>query len=255
MDRSFLSQPEVIAASRSFVCVRLATYEDQKEYEFLKSFHITRSGDVENTTFAILSPDGKKQLLRASRGMNHSFEDAADMAQAMQRISASSKAKPWTEPALPLAANVRLGINIAAADNQPAVVLLADDAKSRSELVERVRSLAWTEPFLGRFVYTATADAKDLSGITGVQSGPGVFIVEPERFGQKATLLKHVAVHESSEALGKAMTESLTMHRRLDKRFASHVREGHRLGVFWETLLPVTDPQELQARERGRSGP
>jgi hypothetical protein len=174
------------------------------------------------------------------------------MAQTMQRISASYKTKPWTEPALPLAANVRLGINIAAADNQPAVVLVADDARSRSELVERVGSLAWTDPFLGRFVYAVTTDPKDLTGIPGVQPGSGVFIVEPERFGQKAALLKQVPGNESSEALAHAMSESLTMHRKLDKSFASHVREGHRLGVFWETLLPVTDPQEHQARERGR---
>ena len=67
MDRSFLSQPEVIAASRHFVCVRLTTYEDKEEGEFLKSFHVTRSGELENTVAALLAPDGKRQLARASR--------------------------------------------------------------------------------------------------------------------------------------------------------------------------------------------
>jgi hypothetical protein len=37
-----------------------------------------------------------------------------------------------------------------------------------------------------------------------------------------------------------------------DKTFSNHVREGHKLGVFWQTQTPVTDPQEARARERGK---
>lgn len=52
------------------------------------------------------------------------------------------------------------------------------------------------------------------------------------------------------------LEEGARLHQREDKTFANHVREGQRKGMFWETLLPVTDPQERQARERGRrSGP
>ena len=67
MDRSFLSQPEVITAARKFVCVRLATYESAAEGQFLASICPTGSGELENTVFAILSPDGKQKLARVSR--------------------------------------------------------------------------------------------------------------------------------------------------------------------------------------------
>ena len=40
MDKSFLSQSEVIAASRKFVCIRLATYENAEEAKFLKSISV-----------------------------------------------------------------------------------------------------------------------------------------------------------------------------------------------------------------------
>src|SRR3954466_11005638 len=113
MDRSFLSQAEVIAAARAFVCVRLATYEDRDENDFLKTFHVTRSGEVENTVFTILSPDGKKQLAHASRGAGQTFGDAPRMAATMKAISATSGATPWTDAALPAVANVRLAVNIA----------------------------------------------------------------------------------------------------------------------------------------------
>ena len=33
-----------------------------------------------------------------------------------------------------------------------------------------------------------------------------------------------------------------------------HVRAGHLEGIFWQTAIPVTDPMELMARERGRGG-
>src|SRR5260221_4186552 len=86
MDRSFLSQPQVIAAARELVCVRLTTYEDEDENKFLKAFNITRSGEVENTTVAVLSPDGQRLLTRAGRGTRQVFGDAAGMATTLTRI-------------------------------------------------------------------------------------------------------------------------------------------------------------------------
>ena len=68
MDRSFLSQLPVIAASRNFICVRLATYESEDEAAYLRSFAAGRSGQLENTVFCILSPDGEEKLIRAARG-------------------------------------------------------------------------------------------------------------------------------------------------------------------------------------------
>ena len=59
MDRSFLSRAEVIASSRNFVCIRLASYEDETEKAFVSQFV---RGDVANTAFAILSPDAKPAM-------------------------------------------------------------------------------------------------------------------------------------------------------------------------------------------------
>src|SRR5690242_4469475 len=123
MDRSFLSRPEVVAASREFVCVRLATYEDRDEASFLKTQARTRSGDLENTVFTVLSPDGKKQLVRGSRGTRQLYADAKEMAGDLSRIARRFTPKAGTE-SLPLVANVRLAVDIAAADNQPLVVLV-----------------------------------------------------------------------------------------------------------------------------------
>ena len=87
MDRSFLSDERVVTASRDFVCIRLATYEDAQEAKFLKSVFVGRSGDLENTVFAILSPDAQRNLVRG-RGPFFAFRDAKEMAKEMQKISA-----------------------------------------------------------------------------------------------------------------------------------------------------------------------
>ena len=87
MDRSFLFQPQVIAASRSFVCVRLATYEDETEAVFLKAFTSTKSGELENSVFGILAPDGQQKLIRSGRGPKQAFAGPAEMAEAMKKIA------------------------------------------------------------------------------------------------------------------------------------------------------------------------
>src|SRR6478672_6574072 len=94
MDRSFLSRPEVIAASRRFVCVRLTTYEDESEARFSAGLLLGRSGNVENTTFAILAPDGKTKLTRAARSARQVYADAAAMARGMDEVAAKYPAKP-----------------------------------------------------------------------------------------------------------------------------------------------------------------
>lgn len=101
MDRSFLSQPEVISASRPFVCVRLATYEDPLEAKLLKGLANTRSGDLENSVFCILSPDGKNKLVRGARSMKQVYSDSKAMADGMKRLIATYEPKASQE-SLPL---------------------------------------------------------------------------------------------------------------------------------------------------------
>jgi hypothetical protein len=253
MDRSFLSDAAVIAASRKFVCVRLTTYEDKTEGELLKSFRVTRSGDLENTVFTILSPDGKRQLVRASRSARQAFDDAKRMAETMNRLAAESASRDaGIQPPLPTVRNVRLALDVAASDNQPLVVLSSVNAVTRLALEERVGKLAWSEPFLGQFVYVTAAGSGELSAIDGVKPGSRVLVVQPDQFGQKGRVLAQVTASAGDEELTKCLKDGLGQYQRAEKTFQNHVREGQRKGIFWETVIPVTDPMERQARDRGR---
>jgi hypothetical protein len=254
MDRSFLSRPEVIAASRQFVCVRLLSYENADEGAFLKAFTVTRSGELENTVFTVLSADGKKQLARASRSARQTFGDAARMAETMRRLARehAPRGEAAGRPELPAMTNLRLAVNVAACDNQPLVVLFAADAKVRRSLEERLTALAWSDAFLGRFLYVTARDAAELAELTGAKAEAGVLVVQPDRFGRKGEVLRQVGADAAPEGLAKCLTEAAALHKRALRTFENHVREGQRQGVFWETVIPVTDPMELRARERGK---
>ncbi|MEK6235691.1 MAG: hypothetical protein N2C14_13360, partial [Planctomycetales bacterium] len=80
MDRSLLSDEQVVQASRDFVCIRAATYEDKAEAEFLKATFVGRpGGELRNFGYCVLSPDGKRQLRRSNRGPNFVYADSKEM--------------------------------------------------------------------------------------------------------------------------------------------------------------------------------
>jgi hypothetical protein len=246
MDRSFLSQPAVIEASRQFVCVRLTTYEDEFEAKFLKSLVRTRSGEVENSSFAILDVDGKTKLVGGERGMDREYRDAQAMADGMARLLA--KYTPKGVPAsLPLVPSVRLALPVAASDGHPLVVVRVKDEKARAELEKELAKLAWGEEFVGRFVFTEDADAT--SQFDGLKGTPVAVVVQSDTYGQKGKVL---AQAEKADDLAAALRTGLKGFVKDDKETRTHISGGLKQGVFWDTKTPVTDPQEAAARERAK---
>ena len=78
MDGRFLFNADVVKASRNFVCIRVATYEDAEEAKYLKQVFRSRSGELENTVFGMFDPGGRK-LVRTGRSPGFAFRDAAEM--------------------------------------------------------------------------------------------------------------------------------------------------------------------------------
>jgi hypothetical protein len=253
MDRSFLSHSDVIAASRKFVCVRLMTYENQEEANFLKSLWVGRSGDLENTLFTILAPDGKRPLVRPARSPQRAFTDAEKMAEAMDRIAGEHEPRNVTEretSPLPLVANVKLALNVAACDGRPLLLLHAEDGASRKALEAKLATLAWSDAFIGRFVYVGSSSSKDLDVIQGAREG--VSVVAPDVYGRNGKVLRQLESDLSATRLATELSDVLVRYERREKDFGEHVRQGRIDGVFWETVIPVTDPWEKKARERNQ---
>lgn len=255
-----------MAASRGLICVRLATYESQAEADLLTSIFLPPSGQLENTTFALLAPDGKTRLGRAGRGPQWmvgrgpggrrgpsrgrggpSAGGPAGDAQALaDLLKKTAAAHPGTRApkALPQSLDFRRALNVAACDNQPLVVIAVKNDARRKALEGRVAKLAWSERFVGRFQYAVVEDRGDLDVLTDAPRADGVWVVQPGTYGLKGRVLSSVAATADDAALEAHLDQA-------DRSFnreapsggqRSHVRTGQREGIRWEPEIEVTDP-------------
>lgn len=240
MDRSFLSQPEVVAAARNFTCNRLATYEDAEEARLLESVFRGGSGQLENTVFVIMTPDGRQNLTRAHRGPRHLFRDAAEMAETMNALAARYRgaAARTAATTLPVVKDVRLALNVAACDGAPLVIAYGRTAAEVARVESALAGLAWDPRFLGQAVYVRAVGPKALTGVNGATITAGALVVRPDTYGMSGRVSQQAPTF-AAPAYATALA-SARPTRGEDSR--SHVRQGHQSGIRWETEVPVTDP-------------
>jgi hypothetical protein len=250
----------VVEASRNFVCVRLATYESQAEADFMKSIYLDRTGAMKNTTFAILSPDGKEKLTKAGRGPFHEYRNASQMAAGMDKIAKTydvNAESATSDTNLPYAESVDIGLNISSADVIPLVVLFSGDEQKTKILEQKMIPLAWKDDsIIGQFTYAKAADAKELSSLTGIEGDldklNSILIVEPGQFGMSGKVLAQLNEKTSSEDLKTALVDTIANCKRLTKDHSGHVNLGIQLGIDWESEIPETDSEALAAKKRMR---
>jgi len=143
MDRSFLSGDQLIKATRDFVCIRTATYEDKQEADFLQwAFVGNTGGDLRNFGYCILSPDGKTKLRRSTRGPNFLYANSNAMAADLRQISAQYSGRTTTTTpngSVPQMKSVRLGINVASCDGLPSVVVFGKDKSEVAALNQKTQ--------------------------------------------------------------------------------------------------------------------
>ena len=209
MDRSFLSNKQLIKTSRDFVCIRTATYEDKREAGFLKwAFLRSPAADLRNFGFCILSPDGKRQLRRSLRGPHYVYENSAAMAADLELIArqfSRKTTKSESDRAVPRMKSVRLGINVASCDGLPCVVVVGKDQSEVDRLNKKLSAGIWEESLIGKFIYASTTNRDDLSIITGGTAKSGYLVVKPDIYGKKGELIKAIDGDASAKELKKSL--------------------------------------------------
>ncbi len=252
MDRSYLSNQEVVEASRDFVCIRLATYENAAEAKILKDIFTGRSGELENTTFVVLGPDGKRRHSRSGRSPRHAYDSVEAMVRSLRRVSERYKQRSRKpKPTLPAMESFRLSLNVAACDSLPNVVVIGDK-KARAGIEKKLASLAWHKELQGQFVFGRAETREELEVVDGLPMKAAVAVIQPDRFGLKGKVLAHVSANASVKDLEKALREGLAKHEIYSKDTRRHRSQGRRAGARWETKIPVTDPGRPPRRGGGR---
>ena len=246
--------PLVIEASRDFVCIRLTTYENKEEHAFMEKLYSKSKRPVENTTFSILSHDAKHVFVTPSRGARFAFRNADHMASTLFQISSDYRNKlPMSHSkTLPIAASVKIGLNIAASDKQPLLVIVGKDEKEQKRLETQMQTMIWKKGLIGKFALASTTNNDTLDRIKdGDKLESGYHVIQPDNFGMKGEVLASIQSNATSSDAFSGIHKGLTLHQKpAEVNHRSHIQNGISSGVFWETNLPVTDRMEARARQR-----
>jgi len=272
MDGSFLSTRATVEASRPFVCIRLATYENQDEVDFMKRLYVSYTGEIANTMFALLSPDGKARLSEADRSPAQVFGGviqrrasqpgaaeqnkaaAARMVESMEVISLAYPGKEGAAggpQALPYLGDLRMAVNVAACDNQPLLVVYAEKLGELARLEKALQPIAWSKEIIGRTLYVPASDAAEYTRyIKGGKPLAGYALVAPEPYGRHATPLLAIDGETKPESVRQQLIAALALYNPPPKDFEKHEAEGLKAGIQWKPKTPITDRSR---RQRGRS--
>ena len=241
MDRSYLSDQAVVAASRAFVCARLITFEDEEEAQLMR--RLMRGRNLVNTVFTILDPTGARPLVRPGRSPRGAYDSGAEMAAAMNKIARRYPGKKRVKPAqlgLPSLEDVRIALNVTECDAQQ-LVILRGDAKKTEALEQRLVDLCWSDELVGRFLYVRAGDQTDWEAIAGSDRAPedGVLIVRTERYGLKGAVVASLSCDVSAAKLKAQLLKAVESFAPAAVDTRKLRRAGTRAGLRWDTELPL----------------
>lgn len=181
------------------------------------------SGQLENTVFALLSPDASQLLAPSGRDPGRLYSDASTMAASLNSLAQGYPGHQARQNELPLMADFRLGLNVAACDGLPLVVVTSAAAETR------LAPAAWSAQNLGRAVYVKEA----------LQDYPdGAYLMVPDTFGLSVTRMIPLA----ADITAAQLSQQLAPWKEPPKDDRTHIQQGRAQGIRWETKIPVTDP-------------
>ncbi len=225
----------------------------------MKKIYSGRSGDLKNTTFAILAPNGRRKLTRTGRAPFHEYRDAARMAAGMNEI-----AKRFEQPSgvklkdapIPFTDSLDIGLNISAADELPMIVIVANQTSELDVMSDRVRTLTWSDDLIGQFTYARVTDPNQLKPLTGIEGSlddlNAVLVVQPGQFGLSGKVLLQFDPTTNDQEWKRDLLQIARDFERAEKDHRNHVQLGIKMGIDWESAIPETDQESIAARRRAR---
>ncbi len=184
-----------------------------------------------------MSPDGKK-ITRGSRSPSQTYGGAEEFAAALGKLSESYAKKAKPIEALPTVRDLRLALNVAAADMRPLVVIRGKNAAEAKKLQRLAATTAWSEDVIGTSHYVVLDEETEFEGF---KPKLGITVVQPDPYGLGGEVLSHTAPSTDAKKLGASISKGITKHSAESREHKDHVREARRKGIAWESELPVTD--------------
>ncbi|MEM1444247.1 MAG: hypothetical protein AAGF67_18010 [Verrucomicrobiota bacterium] len=238
----------MIEAAKKFVCIRIATYEDQNEAQFVTE-RLMREGDsLRNFGYALASPGFEDILERSDRGPNFVYGSGEEMAAKLDSISENFTPRESTDsfPGVPKMKDVRLALNVASCDGIPCLVIYGESEAELERLQQKMGVVAWDEEVAGRFIYAVASEEEALEGISGNRSGTGYLIVQPDPYGLEGKVVATVSEPNSADQLKSDLLAAVDDYSRIAKTHGQHVRSGRQNGISWETEVAVPERDRMR---------
>lgn len=230
------SQKKFVELSDKFVCVKLATFENQQHQDMCKKL----LGSVKNTSFTIFHSEAKKTLVKASRSPRMSFGNRAPYSE-IEKIAAQAGSKPSDgNTLLQDFHSVKQALVACSADQRLLVLTVSDAGQSKAAKRQvakvfndsRVRGVAhFDQVILGSEKWEPLIKEKRLK--------QGHFILRTEAFGRYATVLRGLPLEASATQLLSTLVKENKTFAAVEKRknFKLHVKAGTAEGVVADTSI------------------
>ena len=244
------SDPDVIKASRKFICVRIDSYESEENQKIVRS-HL--GGRFENTAFCVIAPDGKERLTRSGRGPQHISRDFDDIAAIADRYKSRGDI---LDSHIPDFNSFALALNVSSAD-QKILLLIAGDEDEIVAAGKRIRSVVWNKNVMGRFNYDFESDSSSWTGpLSSKSKGSGFHLIRPGEFGLEGKIVMSLSLNVSNSNLLKAMVVANRDYAKSTKKkiYSSHVVEGRRQGKRIEMAVPFGEDRDGDGKIDHRAG-
>ena len=244
------SDPDVIKASRKFICVRIDSYESEENQKIVRS-HL--GGRFENTAFCVIAPDGKERLTRSGRGPQHISRDFDDIAAIADRYKSRGDI---LNSHIPDFNSFALALNVSSAD-QKILLLIAGDEDEIVAAGKRIRSVVWNKNVMGRFNYDFESDSSSWTGpLSSKSKGSGFHLIRPGEFGLEGKIVMSLSLNASNSNLLKAMVVANRDYAKSTKKkiYSSHVVEGRRQGKRIEMAVPFGEDRDGDGKIDHRAG-
>ena len=244
------SDPDVIKASRKFICVRIESYESEENQKIVRS-HL--GGRFENTAFCVIAPDSQKRLTRSGRGPQHISRNFDDIAVIADRYKSRGDI---LDSRIPDFNSFALALNVSSAD-QKILLLIAGDEDEIADAGRRIRSVAWGADVVGRFNYDFESDSESWTApLSSKSKKSGFYIVRPGEFGLEGEIVKSLPLNASNETLLQEMASANRDYAKRTKKkvYSSHVVEGRKQGKRIEMAMPFGEDRDGDGKVDQRGG-
>ncbi len=198
-------------------------------------------GELRNTTFALLDPSGEKALVRTGRSPQMVYKNIDSFAVNLASLANKFESEVGIK-SLPLIPSLRLGLNIAACDGLPLVVIINNESGKWKKVFSSLVKLSQTDSLSGQAHYVLLKDTKEIENLKDYKSDNFVYVLKPDNFGITGRV---VAAFRDKEALSLVALRAAFDTARIPKKALSdsrqHVRQGRRKGITWESQMPRAD--------------